>query len=293
MNPRPRKSGGKQNHLSRNDPRHITRGRAGRGAGPQRPPAPRKKVTPIDPASIIAPESTIELLARWPECAEDLKTKLAEFIAFLLETNQLFNMTGDSTPEKQWGSHVNDTLQAATLMEEEFQCPAVGMKILDVGSGGGVPGLIFALLWPEAAVHLLEAVGKKALFLREAARRLNLPNVEVIAERAELAAHSADRHEHYDWVTARALAPLPVLAEWTLPFAKLGGRVFAIKGDALDEEIKSAKRASKLLGAPEPPQLIPYTRPDGKVCHLVVYKKIDKTPSLYPRRAGSAPNSPL
>ncbi len=251
------------------------------------------KTPPIDPKLLAPPSSTLALLARWETRADELRAKLAEFVALLLDANRFQNLTADRTPEKQWTAHVEDALHDAGIMEENFGRPGANSRILDVGSGGGMPGLVWAVLWPEASVVLLEANGKKARFLERAIHRLGLSRAWVIQDRAETAAHLAANREQFDWVTARALAPLPVLAEWTLPFAKWGGHVFAIKGDEIEEEMNSSRRAFGLLGAPEPPRIFPYTRSDGKTCRLLAFHKTAMTPSPYPRRIGVASKNPL
>lgn len=268
----------------------------GERVAPNRPDRPdrRDESRPASRTEDLAPtEAVVQLLAHWGERAAELQAKLTRYVEFLLVMNREFNLTADSEPIEQWRRHIEDTLLNARLIEQIAGRPGAGKRILDVGAGGGVPGLVWAVLWPEADVTLAEATLKKARFLSRAGRELGLEHLHVIPERAEILAHQAAHRETYDWVTARALAPLPTLAEWTLPFAKLGGHLFAIKGADLNEEMKASRRAFRLLGAPALPVVHAYTRSDGKSCNLLVYTKSDKTPSPYPRRVGIASKNPL
>lgn len=239
------------------------------------------------------PESVVQLLANWGDRAGAIQSKLTQYLDVLLRKNAEFNLTADRSPEDQWRKHVEDALLNARAIEQIMGAPGAGTRIVDVGSGGGMPGIVWAILWPAAHVTLVESISKKAAFLTHAARELGLSNVEVVNDRAEMVSHQAAHRESYDWASARALAAMPVLAEWTLPFVKIGGAVFAIKGAEIGDELKASRRATRLLGAPQPPQIHPYTRSDEKTSNLVILRKTDKSPSPYPRRAGIAQKSPL
>ncbi len=285
MNRRTRNSNFKMNR-----PANLRGAERARVKSPVRP-VPR--IVPVNRASITPPNVIHDMLERFGERSDDLQRMLTEYLALLLEANQIHNLTGDDTPEKQWLGHIGDALSVAELWESRVGKPVAGSRILDVGSGGGVPGLILGMLWPKTRVDLLEATEKKAEFLKRVVKSLGLANVGGIVDRAETVGHDPQYRESYDWVTARALAPLPVLAEWTIPFLKVGGRLLAIKGSELDEELKESKRAFKLLGAIAPPEIISYVRPDEKKCKLVVYHKTTLSPSPYPRRVGIASTHPL
>jgi 16S rRNA (guanine527-N7)-methyltransferase len=270
-------------------------GRKGAPRIPERPGMPRTSHrAPISIPPVCAPpEAVVQLLWHWGERAAEIQAKLSRYIEILLRANAEFNLTADRQPDEQWRRHIEDALLNARAIEQIAGAPTAGLRIADVGSGGGMPGIVWAILWPQAKVALIETTDKKARFLERAANLQGLTNVTVIAERAELVAHQPGDRERYDWVSARALAALPVLAELTLPLARIGGSVFAIKGSDIADELKAARRAARLLGAPNPPQIHPYTRSDGKTSNLVIYKKTDKSPSPYPRRPGVAQKSPL
>jgi 16S rRNA (guanine527-N7)-methyltransferase len=165
------------------------------------------------------------------------------------------------------------------------------LTLIDVGSGGGLPGLPLKLARPELEVTLLEANRRKAAFLVQASAQLELGGVRVLAERAEVAAHEPREREAYDVATARAVAPLPVLAELCLPFVRVGGRLLAMKA-SLEGELEAAGGAIELLGgAPAEVHAAPSAaRRRGSV---VVIRKVAPTPGAYPRRPGVPGRRPL
>jgi 16S rRNA (guanine(527)-N(7))-methyltransferase RsmG len=135
--------------------------------------------------------------------------KIGEFLSLLLEANTRFNLTAVTDPDEAWVKHVFDSL---TLLP--YVVSAEAGHVIDVGSGGGLPGVPLALTMPEVDFTLLEATGKKADFLRDVAERMDLANVDVISDRAETIAHDCENHrEQYDLVVARAVGRLVVLAE--------------------------------------------------------------------------------
>src|SRR6266550_5071505 len=158
-------------------------------------------------------------------------------------------------------------------------------KLVDVGSGGGLPGLPLKIARPELAVTLVEADSGKAAYLVQACARLGLLDVEVVARRAEEVGHDARYRESFDVAVARALAPLPVLVELCLPLVRIGGRLLAQKTDK--EEVGAADRALRLLGGSlDAVSAAPSTaRATGTVA---VISKTSATPAPYPRRPGLA-----
>jgi 16S rRNA (guanine527-N7)-methyltransferase len=163
--------------------------------------------------------------------------------------------------------------------------------LLDVGSGGGMPGLPLKLARPELEVTLLEADQRKAAFLVHAAARLGV-GVEVVAERAELAARRARLRESFQVVTCRALAALPVALELCLPFVALGGRLLGMRTAEEDEAGPGLAEVAARLGGgrPEVVEAPSSSRSRGTV---VVVPKIAETPSAFPRRPGVPNRRPL
>ena len=213
---------------------------------------------------------------------EPTEALLRRFLELLLETNRSFNLTAITDPAEAWTKHVLDSL---TLLPDLREL-AAGSRVVDVGSGGGLPALPLAVVLPELQFTLLEATAKKARFLENTARELGLRNVSVVCDRAESYGSGAER-ERFDAVTSRAVSRLPVLLELTLPLIKVGGLSLSIKGEQAADEIAEAQNALQVLEA-----AVEDTRrtPTGVVIRI---RKTAQTPAKYPRRSGEPKRAPL
>jgi 16S rRNA (guanine527-N7)-methyltransferase len=218
----------------------------------------------------------------------------AQLVAFatyereLIDWNQRFNLTAITDPDQIRIKHFLDSLSCWLGMPQ-----AASAQVIDVGAGAGFPGIPLKILQPEMRLTLVEATAKKASFIEHIVQVLGLPNVSVLTKRAEDAGQMPEHRETYDWVIARALAPMPVLAEYLFPFAKVGGSVLAQKGKDARQEIETAKAAFEKLGG-ELKEIIPVNIPGlEEERYLVVVKKIVPTPATYPRRAGMPSKRPL
>ncbi len=208
--------------------------------------------------------------------------RLGRFLKLLLEANTHFNLTAITDPDEAWMRHIYDGL---TLVPHFVSAEAT--KVLDIGSGGGVPGIPLAIVLPSVQFTLLESTGKKATYLRETVERLELGNVTVINDRAEAIGATKDLRERYDIVTARAVGKLNVLLELTVPFAKVGGHVLAIKGERAADEIIEAKQALHVLHC----AVVDASR--TLTGTIVSIEKLRKSPRIYPRRPGEPKRVPL
>ena len=146
---------------------------------------------------------------------------------------------------------------------------------MDVGAGAGFPGIVTKIFKPELQLTLMEPTGKRVEFLKYACAQLGLTGVEFAKERAEEAARKAWR-EQFDLASARAVAALPMLAEYCLPLVKVGGNFLAMKGASGEEELAAALHL-----------------PGGDTRTLILCKKISQTPTAYPRNGGKIAKSPL
>ncbi len=209
--------------------------------------------------------------------------KIAKYYQIVLEVNAHTNITAITEPDQFLARHVVDCLWLAKVSSLEG-------TLVDVGSGAGFPGLLLALCLPRLQVTLIDAAEKKVEFLRRCCKELEV-DAAVIHGRAESLGRS-DARGSFDWVVARALAPLPVLAEYCLPLARTGGVVAAYKGPAADEEIRQASAAIDLLGGACPVRHS-YLLPDGSRRTLILMDKKHPTPDKYPRRPGVPARKPL
>jgi 16S rRNA (guanine527-N7)-methyltransferase len=213
--------------------------------------------------------------------------RLGRFLDLLLEANKSFNLTGITDPGEAWTKHILDSLTLVPVLSSIT--PASGaLRVIDVGSGGGVPGLPLATVLPDVKFTLLEATGKKADFLRAAAKELGLKNVEVVQDRAERIGqdHRVYR-EKYDAAFARALGHLAVVAELCGPLVRQGGLVLAVKGAKAERELHEAAKALGLIGLKHTETIQTAT---GRI---VVLEKTIRTPRDYPRRDGEPARVPL
>lgn len=209
------------------------------------------------------------------------------YAEILIEWNRRLNLTRIIEPDEIAVKHFLDSLSIYPALP-----PDTG-RIIDVGSGAGFPGLPLKIALPHLRLTLLEATGKKTAFLRHAVETLGLAEVEILTARAEEAGHLAEHREQYDVALARAVAALPVLAEYTLPLVRVGGLVVAQKGQQPAAEIETARPALRILGG-EIRRVLPVDLPgltDAR--HLVLIAKKQATPSRYPRRPGLPAKRPL
>jgi len=210
------------------------------------------------------------------------------YLQLLLEHNPRAGLTAITDPTRIAIKHFLDSLTG--LLARDI---AAGERVADVGSGGGLPGLALAIARPAAHYLLIESVGKRIAFLEKAASALGLRQVTIYPGRAEAAGRDPAHRETYDLVVSRAVAPLPVLLEYCLPLARLGGQVVAYKGPDVDREIARSHTALATLGgAISTVRRLSLPRRMGERVLLVV-DKMAATPGRYPRRAGVPGKRPL
>ena len=159
----------------------------------------------------------------------------------MLAWNSKANLTRVTDPDEVQTRHFVDSLSVASCLPNDALGP--GTSLIDVGSGAGLPGVPLKIAFPALTLVLLEANRKKASFLQMLVRTLDLDRVTVVRSRAEEAGHRDDLRETFDVVVSRAVAPLEVLAELTLPFCRVGGTVIAQKGEDVGDELERAGNA--------------------------------------------------
>lgn len=212
-----------------------------------------------------------------------LVPQLELFAGILLEKNQVMNLTAITEPKDVAALHLLDSLALTAWLKDE--------RVVDVGTGAGFPGIPLAAALPEAKFTLLDSLGKRVGFLREACGELGLENVECVQARAE--EFAGERREVFDCAVSRAVADLPVLCELCLPLVRVGGRFLAMKSSHSEEEVRRAEGAVGILGG-KIGWVRDYTIPVTDVVHRVVcVEKVSPTPKKYPRRFAQIKKQPL
>lgn len=202
---------------------------------------------------------------------------LTRYLDELYRWNERVNLTTVPRADAE-RRHVAETERLLAVLE-----PGPGARCADVGSGGGVPGMVIALLRPDMRLTLIESDRRKAGFLTHAAGVCGCANVTVVAERAEVTGHDPAHRGAYDLVVSRATAPSPVLVELALPLLRTGGRLAALVGDAAWES-RVCRFVAECCGGSAPVALAP---------DIVAIDKVAETPEIYPRRTGVPRRKPL
>ena len=209
------------------------------------------------------------------------------FVVLLLEANARLNLTRVVEPDAVARLHLLDSLAALPLLDA-----LAPRRACDLGSGGGVPGIVLALARPEVHWTLIDSVRRKADAVRSFVETLGMRNVTVVALRAEIFGRDGAARESFDLATARACAALPVLVEYALPLLRVGGTLLAWKGPVSSDELSAGDAASAHLGGGEPRVRAAGFEALGDH-RFVIVRKERPTPHRFPRRPGEASRRPL
>ena len=211
--------------------------------------------------------------------------KFYKYMQLLLEWNEKINLTTIVEPEQIIVKHFLDSLTIKKYIEDE-------KNIIDVGTGAGFPGMPLAIE-KNNNVTLLDSLNKRINFLNDVKEKIGLENVVTVHSRAEDAAKDKKYRECFDYAVSRAVAPMNVLLEYLLPFVKVGGKVICMKGPNVKEEMDNSEKVAKILGGKiEKVEELEIPEIDMKRTAVIV-KKIEKTSSKYPRKAGTPSKEPL
>ena len=215
------------------------------------------------------------------------------YMDMVIEKNKVMNLTAITTEEDFVLKHFADSLSVAYAVPELKKKFEAGCTLADIGTGAGFPGLVLKIAFPEVKLTLIDALNKRVRFLDEVIERLGLDGVTTIHSRAEDGARKNELRDTFDVVVSRAVAALPVLVEYCLPYAKVGGQLVSYKSGEIAEELRSADRAIKLVGGKlngVPEMMLP----DSDISRsFVVIDKVKATPKAYPRKAGVIKKEPL
>lgn len=206
----------------------------------------------------------------------------------ILEWNEKINLTAITDKEEFIRKHYIDSLLCYEF--DELQRAA---KIIDVGTGAGFPGVPLAIVFPEKQFVLMDSLKKRLNVVDELCKELGINNVTTLHGRAEDLARDRNHREKYDLCVARAVANTAVLAEYTLPFIKVGGSLLAYKGSDFKKELDEGQKSISLMGgklAGERSVTIENLGLDHKI---IIISKIKNTPMQYPRKAGTPSKEPL
>lgn len=216
------------------------------------------------------------------------------------------NLTAVKEEDEVMSRHIEDSLAIlhpifcsyskedsnATMNLGSSTC-AEKLRLIDVGTGAGLPGLIFAIACPEWEITLLESLNKRCVFLEHATNLMGLSNVQILCDRAEIVGQKQEYREVFDVAVARAVAEMRVLAEYCLPFVRVGGLFVAAKGHNPTEEIRNARKSIHLLGASiSESRSVESHSPHGQRTAVICLKN-RITPRKYPRQPGTPSKSPL
>lgn len=230
-----------------------------------------------------------ELQALEIELTPDQLSSLGEYLALVLDENTRTNLTAVREEEAAWRRLIIDSLTVLPGLDQLEP----GSRVIDVGSGAGLPGMPVAIVRPNLQITLLESTGKKASFIQRAIDELGLANASVLNERAETIGQSPEHRESYDACINRAVGPMNVLLELSLPLVQTGGRLLAMKGPRVEQELGDAGDALSILGAGELAVIDAYPESFDNDLVIVSIIKDAATPSEYPRLPGVPKKQPL
>lgn len=217
------------------------------------------------------------------------ESKIRDFYTYmemLIEWNKKINLTAIVEGDEVIDKHFVDSLTISQYIEDNT-------NIIDVGTGAGFPGIPLKIVRDSLKIDLLDSLNKRVNFLNEVISKLQLEKITAIHSRAEDEASKKEKRESYDIAVSRAVANLPVLLEYLLPFVKLGGKCICMKGINIEEEINNSKKALEELGG-EIEEIKKLQLPNTDATrNIIIVRKIANTPKKYPRKAGTASKSPI
>lgn len=212
--------------------------------------------------------------------------RLDKYAELLVETNKTLNLTAITEPDEIVYKHFIDSLSLLTCVEIKNDA-----KVIDVGTGAGFPGVVLLIARPDLKITLLDGTNKRLVFIKNVLDEIGL-EAEIVHMRAELAGKDINYREKFDLVTARAVANLNTLAEYCMPFVKVGGIFAPMKSAKTDEEVSAAREAIKTLGG-KIAEIKPLNVSNCGERYVIITEKISQTPPKYPRASAQISKKPL
>jgi 16S rRNA (guanine527-N7)-methyltransferase len=220
------------------------------------------------------------------------QTNLQELYQHIIEGNHQLNLTRITDNEEFWEKHLWDSL-AGVIQKDQIIETNHNLKVIDIGTGGGFPGLPLAIIFPHWQINLLDSTTKKMVFIESILPQLKLSNVKTLIARAEDLGQDKTHRQKYDLACIRAVAEVNVCAEYVLPLLKIGGKGILYRGQLTQEETTILTKACELLGG-KITKINSFTTPLSKgIRHCIYLEKIKPTNSLYPRKVGIPKQQPL
>ena len=212
--------------------------------------------------------------------------RLDKYAEMLIETNKSFNLTAIKEPDDVTVKHFADCLAIFKYVDIPENA-----KIIDVGTGAGFPGLVMKLFRPDIQMTFLDSTKKKLGFIENVLNECGVSG-EILHMRAEEAAQLSKYREKFDFATARAVAALPVLSEYCLPFVKVGGTFISMKSAESNEEISEGKKAINILGGNIQENIV-FDLVENMPRRIILIKKNSQTPTKYPRPSAQISKKPI
>lgn len=222
------------------------------------------------------------------ELSEKQMEQFLQYYEMLIEKNKVMNLTAITEFDEVVEKHFLDSVSLTQQLDLHQS-----LKVLDLGTGAGFPGIPLKIVFPELEITLMDSLNKRVLFLQDVISSLQLQNIEAVHGRAEEAAKNKKYRESFDLCVSRAVANISTLSEYCLPFVKIGGSFISYKSSTIEDELEDGKKGIAILGG-KVKDVYKFTLSDSKLQRsFVIIEKEKKTPKAYPRKAGTPSKDPL